>query len=107
MAILAPPVKLTTQCPDFQGATELLSTNIQYQYAINPLSPLQGSMDMVIDQSGDIYISYLTGVPSCQISKLNYNSSIMWSVTSSYWLFPKTLKLSPDASYLIYTDTVR
>ena len=58
---------------------------------------------MTLDLSGNIYISFASG-STFQIAKLNTNSTIVWSITSDYWVMPTSMKISPDQSFLIFTD---
>ena len=95
------PVFLTTQCPFYQDTTTL-PTNFGYIYSTNPSETISYPADMVIDSNGNIYISFYSGTN--QISKLNVDSSIVWSVTSSSYLSANTLSISPNSQYLIFTD---
>ena len=58
---------------------------------------------MVIDQHGNIYIATLAGV-SYWITKLNADSSVVWSVTSSLSVMEQSMKVSPDSTFIIFTD---
>ena len=81
IALLTLPVSSTTQCPLYQNMTSF-TTDVEYQYSVHPSATITSPQEMVFDKNGNIFIAFQTG-STYQIAKLNFDSSIAWSVTSS------------------------
>ena len=72
-------------------------------YSLNENWNIYNSQDIAIDTSGNIYIALYSSV-YYNLAKLNPDTTVSWSVTSEVEVFPQSMKVSPDSTFLIFTN---